>query len=546
MSLSRIKLQVLANRFINECDGHAQSLVFRKMYDTFNKHEQSKQWNTNLFNFICNSHANEAIINEMLCILSDVNDVNDSISHSNPCTSLHLSSDTSIFDLSTDILLHCTQFLRLTDLFSLQQCCRYLLIECNRPNALYYLDWQTDRYHSSQHLSHHRFSQIQKLQIDHFDYNDYSIQPFHDEPLLVQKGDIHCNINSGWFGFVKHLRINVVNEDYFPSSAHHLMHYQTLCDTLSVFYNVTTFIYANGRLDKSLTYHFKKIINPIHIRHLDVSSVRFDDKLVTSVLMCRQVESLILSDIGMDLHYQHCHRDIVLPNLQLLNVESVDDIEHQLDDQSLCHVYYSFLAKIIANSNHKVKFVFETARTQLIPMHVLFASPGGIGNIGHLFFDGQLSAAHQLLSAIAIKLNSNECIDWQLGELTMSFETECDWRSEFDIEQQSASIDRFIEKWFEIAAHTTNECSKKLIWTVYEDNVESYKWNLLAYFVKRWYQFVSRNRSKYQNCMSFAFQVWNRKKFIQTIAALNAHNRLNVDWSEEPQNDIATITLNCM
>eukprot|EP01084_Bolivina_argentea_P055319 101430_1 len=351
MSFSQVRLQVLTNRFVNECDEETDILILKRMYQTFKKHNQLSKWKMNLFNFICNSTSNEIIIDELINILSDLN-INDSLSHRGPSDKLMTktnNSDFSIFHLSTDTLMHCMQFLRLQDLLSLQKCCRYFLIECHRPNALYYLNWQSDRYFASQNLSHHRFSQIQKLQL--------TSRSADNETLLPTSNDIISNINVGWFGFVKHLQINAMDDNY--SDDVDMNQFQELCNKLSVFYNVSKLIYRNNRLDKSLTYNLTHFINPTNIQYLELSSVIFDAKLTSNILLCKNLETLVLADIGISRSQYQQHylssgnQNVVLSKLKTLIVGSIDDLEHQLDDQLFCIAYYSFIGKFILNSDHK-------------------------------------------------------------------------------------------------------------------------------------------------------------------------------------------------
>ena len=546
MSFSGVKLQVLTNRFVAECDEVVQAQVIQQMFELYKKYDMLDQWKINLFNLICNSNNNELINEGMIDILSNL-DVADSISES------AITMTPSLINLSTDTLMHCTQFLRLKDLLSLQKCNRHLLIECNRPNALYYLDWQTDRYHFNNQLSHFRFSQIQRIQIDHFDYNDYTIQSFEYEPLLLEKNDIDNNINNGWFGFVKYLRINIVNEDYFErDQAHHLIHYQTFCNRLSVFYNVSKLIYSNGRLDKCITYNLSKLINPLNLQYLEVASLKFDGKLVKNILNCKNLETLILTDLGMDLQFEHDQlgglyhsKNITLSQLKILNVESVDDIEHEMDDHSFCKSYYAFLGHLILNSDHNIKFSFEIARRQQIPMNKLFIN-NNIYNISNIFFDGgQLSSSYQLLlNAIPKSSNNkdNNKLLRNLKEITISFEME------YEIELNQDNVDRFMNEWIQFSKLTLFDCKKKLIWNIYEDDDESCKWQLLSYFVNRWYELVNFNKDFFDSrSMIFCFEVWNKEKFIKTIESLNCSN-LIISWhnnfnKEDDNIDESTVTL---
>ena len=123
MSFSGVKLQVLTNRFVAECDEVVQSEVIQQMFRLYKKYDMLDRWKINLFNLICNSNNNECIKEGMIDILSNL-DVTDSISES------AMTMTPSLINLSTDTLLHCTQFLRLKDLLSLQKCNRHLLIEC--------------------------------------------------------------------------------------------------------------------------------------------------------------------------------------------------------------------------------------------------------------------------------------------------------------------------------------------------------------------------------------------------------------------------------
>lgn len=543
MSFSAVKLQVLANRFVNECDQVIQSQVLQQIFELYKKYDEIEQWRINLFNLICNGNKNDILNEEIINILSNLN-VKDSISESSTILM------PSIINLSTDTLMHCTQFLRLKDLLSLQQCNRHLLIECNRPNALYYLDWQTDRYFFNQNLGHFRFSQIQRLQIDHFDYNDYTIQSFENEPLLLEKNDIDTNINNGWFGFVKYLRINIVNEDYFErDQAHHLIHYQTFCDRLSVFYNVSKLIYSNGRLDKSMTYNLNKLVNPLNLQYLEIGSLKFNAKLVKNILKCKNLETLILTDLGMDLQFEHDQlgglfhsKSITLSQLKILTIESVDDIEHEMDDHSFCKTYYAFIGHLILNSDHNIDFSFEIARRQQIPMNKLFLS-NNICNISTLYFDGgQLSASYQLLSYAIPKLSKPSSTLLNLKEIIMSFEME------YDIELSQENVDKFMIKWIQFSKLTLPHSKKKLIWNIYEDDDQSCKWQLLSYFVNIWYDLVNCNKQYFErDSMIFCFEIWNKNKFKQIIESLNCEN-LIISWcnnfNEQDDNiDESTVTL---
>ena len=539
MSFSQVKLQALTNRFINECDQNTQFVTVQKVYQIYKKYNKLDEWKINLFNFICNPNLNENMINELTQLLSNLN-INDSISQSMIESNMNR-TNTSIMNLSSDILMHCTQFLRLKDLLILQKCNRHLMVECYRPNALYYLDWQTDRYLANQYLSHFRFSQIQKLQIDHFDYNDYTIQPFQSQSLLLQQHDINTNINYGWFGFVKQLRINVVNEDYFMEEDndeilhHHLIYYQAFCNKLCKFVNVSKLIYSNGRLDKTMTYDLSKFINAKNLRHLQLSSLKFDIKLVKNILFCENLEALTLTDIGMDLEFESFNhigdnrKNISLPKLKYLNIESVDDIEHEMDNHSFCESYYSFFGHLLSSSDHKIEFSFEVARRQQIPMNKLFIKYN-IYNICYLYFDGQLSASYQFLNAIKIK-KDNKML-YNLRDITISFELQ------YQLELTMENVNNFVDKWCKFCNLTTNDCRKKLIWSIYEEDEESYKWSLLQHFVQRWYTFVNGKSKNIKNTMSFCFEIWNRDKFRKVIQSLNCKNLM--------MSNTSTLTLKCI